>query len=120
MIGRMCVVLGLVLLGAMCFPAFADASCNANANSYLFSNVQEDALSAESVVSVELGKQYHLAPLAINEAATHQKADEQAKIAATGKPNDNLIAGLFRRRNGEPRTPLRSVFRGGGGLRGCG
>lgn len=48
MVGRMCLFLGLLLLGAMCFPAFADASYDANDDSGFYS-IQEAAHSAESV-----------------------------------------------------------------------
>lgn len=113
MFGRMCIVLGLVLLGALCFTAMADAATY-DANTKLEFSITEAALSAESVVSIDAASLDRLAPLAINEARQHQKADEQAKL--TDKPDDNLLAGIFRRRNGEPRTPARSIFRGGGGL----
>lgn len=112
MVGRMCLFLGLLLLGAMCFPAFADASYDANDDSGFYS-IQEAAHSAESVAAVEASRL--LTPPAINEAARHQEADEQAKLA-TVRLDENMLAGIFRRRSGEARTPLRSIFRGGGAV----
>lgn len=113
MIGRMCLFLGLLLLGPMCFPACADAAAN-NANTDVILSIQEAAVSAESAVVAESSRLY-VSPPAINEAARHQEADEQAKLTAV-RLDENMLAGIFRRRSGEARTPLRSIFRGGGAV----
>lgn len=91
MLGRLCVVLGLVLLGALCFPALATADFQ-NANTEFTASISEDAFSAESV------------------------ADESTSKDISGQivNQSDLLAGIFRRRNGERRAPLRALFRGGG------